>query len=146
MGLNGRPKSLAARHLARLGSRQTGRAMVGSELTMALSEHELRILRDLEDSLLDCDLRCAAIQRRMGNRRSRRWLTLLTLLCLCSPIFGCGLILLAAVSAHGGIGLALLGSAVLALPCACVSWLGNRRTVDLAELHEPAPGSGTVRG
>jgi hypothetical protein len=110
---------------------------------MDLSERELRILRDLEDSLQDCDRRCAAIQRRAQGRRSRRWLILLSFI---APIIGFNLILLGAITAHGGIVVALLGSAVLAFPCAWVGRLRNQCAGDPAELHEAAPGSGTVLG
>lgn len=87
---------------------------------MDLSERELRILRDLEYSLLDCDRRCAAIERQ--GRRSRRWLILLSFI---APIIGFNLILLGAITAHGGIVVALLGSAVLAIPCTWVGRLGK---------------------
>jgi hypothetical protein len=124
---------------------------------MALSERELRILRDLEDSLQDCDLReleellldcdqeCEVIelQPQPQRRRSRGWLILL---CLITPIVGFNLILLGAVMAHGGIAMALLGSAVLAVPCACVGRFRNQRLGDSAELHEASPGSGAVLG
>lgn len=121
---------------------------------MALSERELRILRDLEDSLQDCDLRelegllldcdqeCEVIelqpQPQTQRRRGRGWLILL---CVITPIIGFNLILLGAVMAHGGIAMALLGSAVLAVPCACVGRLSKQRSGDSAELHEAALGS-----
>jgi len=124
---------------------------------MALSERELRILRDLEDSLQDCDLReleellldcdqeCEVIelQPQPQRRHSRGWLILL---CLITPIIGFNLILLGAVTAHGGIVVALLGSAVLAVPCACVARLRNSSPADSVELHEASPGRGPVRG
>src|SRR3954447_12495807 len=91
---------------------------------MALSEHELRILRDLEESLQDCGRRCAAIQRRA---QGHHWRRRLILLCCVAPIIGTNLILLGAMTAYGGITVALLGSAVLAVPCACVSPLCSRR-------------------
>jgi hypothetical protein len=91
---------------------------------MALSEYELRILHDIEDSLQDVERRCAAIQRRMLRRHSRLWLILL---CALAPLVGAGLILLGAMTHHDGIVIAVLGSAVLAIPCVGVSPLCNQR-------------------
>ena len=91
---------------------------------MALSEYELRVLRDLEDSLHDVERRCAVIKRRMQRRHGRRlWLIML---CVLAPIIGAGLIVLGAMTQHDGIAIAVLGSAVLAIPCAGVSPLCNR--------------------
>jgi DUF3040 family protein len=103
---------------------------------MALSERELRILRDLEDSLRDVEQRCHAIQRRMQRGRTRLWLILL---CVLAPIVGAGLILLGAMTHQDGIAIAVLGSAVLAIPCVGVSPLCNKQLWEPAKQPETSP-------
>ncbi len=105
---------------------------------MALSEYESRILHDIEDSLHDVERRCAAIQRRARGRRSRLWLILL---CLTAPLVGAGLILLGAMADHDGIAIAVLGSVVLAIPCAGASSLLSQLRPGAAGLPEPHPGA-----
>jgi DUF3040 family protein len=91
---------------------------------MALSERELRILRDIEDSLQDCERQWAAIERRMQGRNRRWWLLGL---CIGAPVIGTCLIVLGAMTVHGGILLALFGSALIAIPFGCANRLRNDR-------------------
>lgn len=111
---------------------------------MTLSERELRVLRDIEDSLSDVARRCAAIHRRMQRRRSRRWL--LIALCSLAPIIGTGLILLGAMAHQDGIALAVLGSAVLAIPCVGMTPLFDRQLWQSAPAAQPeaTPGDETT--
>ena len=103
---------------------------------MALSEYELRILRDLEGSLRDFEPRLATIERRMRRRRRHLWLIILG---VTAPLAGTGLIALAA-STGAGLSLALVGSALLAVPVACV---GPLCTHFLRDRRRPKPaGSG----
>lgn len=73
---------------------------------MVLSEHELRILRSLEDSLQECERQCAAIERRLRDRQL--WLSTLYLAAL---ITGVDLFLLGAII--GMDGLTVAGLAVV---------------------------------
>ena len=78
-------------------------------VVMVLSEHELRILRSLEDSLQECEQRCTAMERWVAGRRRRLWLIIL---CLAGLIVGVDLIVLGVMV--GAPALVLLGSVALA--------------------------------
>ncbi|HEU5271488.1 MAG TPA: DUF3040 domain-containing protein [Jatrophihabitans sp.] len=102
---------------------------------MTLSEHELRVLRSLEDSLSDCERRCAAVERRVRDGGRRLWL--LTLL-FAAIITGVDFVLLGVIIGDGGIGLTFAGLAILAVGVGRLGVVLHRRLRERAASADPS--------